>query len=125
MISVEFATFSDEEWAVDFQNGCTSDPEASLQTVRQAVRCALETQRFDYPTMGNNFGMDWRGLLGRDTEYVKSEIAYRIRDALSIDDRITSVERFEFKTDGENLTVSMVVRSTAGDIPYAMDVRLQ
>lgn len=115
--NVEYGSYPNNEWIVDFEDGGNDAPESSLETITQAVRFALETGRFKYPIMGSNFGTVFDDLIGTDFEYIRSEIARRIMDALLVDDRIIDVRDFQY-TQGDNsaMTVSCVVETILGNV---------
>ena len=114
---VEYGSYPNNEWIVDFANGGNVAPESNLDTIVQAVRFALETGRFQYPIMGSNFGTVFDDLIGTDYAYVRSEISRRITEALLIDDRIVGVRDFQY-TQGDNsaITVSCTVETMLGDV---------
>lgn len=115
--NAEFSSYSSNEWRVDFETGEIYEPETSLEVMAQDIRFALETDRYKYPIMGANFGATFDDLIGTDYNYIQSEIVRRIRDALSIDDRIVSVGDFEFKQGAESdIIVSCVVSTAIGDV---------
>lgn len=115
--NAEFSSYSSNEWRVDFDTGEIDEPETSLEVMAQDIRFALETDRYKYPIMGGNFGASFDDLIGTDYNYIQSEIVRRIRDALSIDDRIVSVGDFEFKQGAESdIIVSCVVATSIGDV---------
>ena len=95
-----------------------------LKAVAQAVEAALCIERFRWPICGPYYGMEWGGLIGQDPGYVAAELLRRVKDALSIDSRITAVDQFSYTADGETLTASMRVRTVFGDINRREEVRL-
>lgn len=114
--NVEYGSYPNNEWIVDFEDGGNDAPESNLETIVQAVRFALETGRFQYPIMGSNFGTVFDDLIGTDYDYTRSEISRRIMDALLIDDRIVDVRDFQY-TVGDNsaMTVSCTVETILGN----------
>lgn len=121
--NVEYTSYPNNEWIVTFENGGNIAPESNLQTIAQAVRFALETERFKYPIMGSNFGSIFDDLIGTDYDYIRSEIAKRITDALLIDDRIADVRDFEYtKGDNSAMTVSCVVETVLGNMQISTTI---
>lgn len=122
--NAEFSSYPNNEWRVDFETGEIDDPESSLAVIEQDIRFALETDRYKYPIMGANFGATFDDLIGTDYNYIQSEIVRRIRDALSIDDRIVSIGNFEFKQCAESdIIVSCVVATSLGDVAIQTTIR--
>ena len=115
--NVEFSSYPSREWIVDIESGTTGDTKDSLESVAQDIYFALSTNRYKYPIMGSNFGATFDDLVGADYSYIRSEVARRIRDALSIDDRVISVGDFTFTliNDG-GLEVACIVKTTYGNV---------
>lgn len=69
-----------------------------LNAVKQAVFKILNTERFQYIIYSWNYGVELIDLYGKDVDYVCAEMQRRITEALMMDDRIISVDGFEFDT---------------------------
>lgn len=121
----EYTSYPNNEWIVDFESEDNTEPKDELNTIIQAVRFALETERYKYPIMGANYGTTFEDLIGSDYSYTKSEIARRIRDALSIDDRILSIDNFEFtQTNGSDMIVTFNITTIVGSTSFTMTVTM-
>lgn len=119
----EYTSYPNNEWIVDFDSEDNSDPRDELQTIIQAIKFSLETERYKYPIMGSNYGVTFDDLIGTDYSYIKSEVARRIRDALSIDDRIITIDNFNFtKTNGSDMMVTFNVRTIVGDASFTTTI---
>lgn len=93
-----------------------------LEAMKQAVYLILSTERYAYPIYSWNYGIELRDLFGKQMNYVIPVLKQRIQDALSQDDRITSVEDFDFKTNRNTLTATFTVKTTQGDFETSMEV---
>lgn len=121
--NVEYGSYPNNEWIVKFDDGGNDAPADSLDTIAQAVRFALETDRFRYPIMGSNFGTIFDDLVGTDYEYIRSEISRRILDALLVDDRIVDVRDFVYnRNEGGSMTVSCTVETVLGSIQVSTTI---
>lgn len=121
---VEFASYSSNEWIVDFESGDNGQPKSILDAVAQDVRFALGTDRYKWPIMGSNFGVTFDDLIGTDYNYIRSEVVRRIRDALSIDDRILQVDDFQFTPlEDSGILISCVVQTTFGDVSVSTTIQ--
>lgn len=87
-----------------------------LEEIRQAVLCILSTERYQYPIYTWNYGIELKDLLGKPMDYVLSELQRRIEEALTQDDRIDSVDGFEFEVNGRSVEVMFTVYTTSGNI---------
>lgn len=87
------------------------------EAVRQAVYKILNTERYDYIIYSWNYGIQLNDLYGEPVSYVCPELERRIADALSIDDRITSCNEFEFDTDKKGeIVVTFKVNTIYGEV---------
>lgn len=112
----EYTSYPNNEWIVDFESGDNSEPRDELQTIIQAIKFTIETERYKYPIMGGNYGVTFEDLIGTDYSFIKSEISRRIHDALSVDDRIISIENFKFtRTNDSDMLVSFNVNTIIGE----------
>ena len=69
-----------------------------LEAIKQAVYLILNVERYRYVIYSSNYGVEFDDLLGKPVPYVLPELKRRIEEALTQDDRITSVDGFEFET---------------------------
>lgn len=63
----------------------------SLEAVKQAVKCILETERYSNPIYGDDYGVELEQYKGADYGKIVAGIETTLRDALLQDDRITNV----------------------------------
>lgn len=87
-----------------------------IDTIRQAVFCILNTERYQYPVYSWNYGVELADLYGKPVDYVTSELPRRITEALTQDDRITSVDGFSFDIQGRVIDVFFTVHTIFGDV---------
>lgn len=94
------------------------------QAVEQAVFKILQTERYDYLIYDWNYGVEMRGLIGRDESYVKSEIKRRIKEALIQDDRVKDVSNFNLHNGrySDSMRFSFNVNTIYGDINTGIEV---
>lgn len=93
-----------------------------LEAMKQAVYLLLSTERYEFPVYSWNYGIELKDLFGQQMTYVQAVLEYRIKDALSVDDRITEVKDFEFEVDRNNLTVNFTVVTNQGEIESTVEV---
>lgn len=88
-----------------------------LEAMKQAVYKLLNTERYKHIIYSWNRGIELLDLYGKSVTFVCSELPRRIKDALLQDDRIISVDTFEFDTTQKRtVKVSFVVHTIFGDI---------
>ena len=103
-------------WIADRRTGRIAGIGDGLEAVKQAVEIILNAGRFQWQIYSPYFGMQWENLIGLEPGYVASELQRRVKDAFSIDGRISGIEDFTYSVEGDTLTASFTVQTVYGDI---------
>ena len=101
-------------------NGLLDD----LDAVEQAVYLILGTERYKFPIYSWDYGVDLADLFGKPMPFVMAELPERIKEALTVDERISNVTDFEFTQNGKKLEVSFTVVTDAGNLETALEVEV-
>lgn len=96
-----------------------------LEAMKQAIYKILLTERFQYVMYSANYGIETLDLYGQDISYVCPELERRITEALLWDERIQSVDNFEFDHSQKGVVkVSFTVHTVFGDILTEREVNI-
>lgn len=88
-----------------------------LEAMRQVIYKILNTERYQHIIYSWNYGIELLDLFGEPIAYVCSELQRRITEALVQDDRIKSVDDFEFDTsEKRTVKVNFTVHTIFGDV---------
>lgn len=88
-----------------------------LDAMRQAIFKILQTERYQYVIYSWNYGVETLDLYGEPVSYVCPELERRITEALTWDERIKSVNNFEFDVIGKGaIHVSFVAHTVFGEV---------
>lgn len=87
-----------------------------LEAMTQVVYKILNTERYKNIMYSWNYGIELLDLFGEPINYCISELKRRITEALIQDDRIQSVDNFEYKADRRSVRMSFTVHTIFGDI---------
>ena len=87
-----------------------------IQAVEQAVFLILNVERYQWLIFSWNYGVELHNLIGKDPEYCLPEIERRVREALLQDDRITTVQDFQFEINKKQVLATFTVVSIFGEI---------
>ena len=98
--------------------GMTDDQDAVLQ----AVYLILNVERYAFPIYSRNYGSELSDLVGKPKEYAMSEIKRRITEALTQDDRITSLDGWEFEKGRNWVRAHFIAHTIYGDISATKEV---
>ena len=88
-----------------------------LEAMREAFFKILSTERYQYIMYSWNYGIELVDLYGEPISYVLPELERRITEALTWDERILSVDNFQFHTvkKGE-IAVTFTAHTIFGDV---------
>lgn len=85
-----------------------------LDAVKQAVYLMLNVERYQYVIYSENYGVELMDLIGQPIPYVLPELKRRITECLTQDDRIDSVDGFEFEVNKQFVHCTFTVHSNIG-----------
>lgn len=99
--------------ANELVRGYTDEQEA----MKQAIYKILNTERYQYIMYSWNYGVELLDLYGEPISYVCPELERRITEALTWDDRIKSVDNFEFNISKKGeIHVTFTAHTVFGDV---------
>ena len=96
----------------DIINGTVDE----LEAMKQVIYKILNTERYQYIIYSWNYGIELMDLFGIPVIYVIPELERRITEALIQDERIESVDDFEFdSSEKRTVKASFTVHTVFGD----------
>ena len=88
-----------------------------LEAMQQVIYKILNTERYQHIIYSWNYGIELVDLYGEPMTYVCPELQRRITEALMQDDRIDSVDNFEFDTSEKRIVkVTFTVHTIFGNV---------
>ena len=88
-----------------------------LEAMQQVIYKILNTERYQCIIYSWNYGIELLDLYGEPVTYVCPELQRRITEALLQDDRIESVDNFEFNTsEKRTVKVTFTVHTIFGNV---------
>lgn len=119
----EEAFLSSLTWKLNNESMTMEGTIDGIDSVKQAVFCILNTERYEYLIYDWNYGIELAELLGEPISYVLPELKRRISEALEQDDRINEVRGFQFDTsDRGTVLVSFLVETVFGTLGIETEV---
>lgn len=122
--NVEFASQPDLTWWRDPDTNRITGTADGYKAVAQAVEVMLMVERFRWQIYKPFFGMQWEGLIGSSPGYVAAELQRRIREAVTIDDRVTGISGFRYTLSGDTMTAQVTVNTVYGPVNQTVEVTL-
>lgn len=111
-------------WVLDFERHLVTHNITDLEAIRQSAILALATERYEYVIYSDQYGVELINLFGENMHYAMSEIKRRVTEALMQDDRILSVDDFQFKRTKRGLHVTCKVTANVGHFNAETEVAL-
>lgn len=90
----------------------------------QAIYLILQTERYESMIYNWYYGAELDNLIGKNRNYVTSELKRMIREALIEDDRISKVTSFSFSYKNDSILVQFLVQTIIGDIQMEWEVNI-
>ena len=93
------------------------------EAMKQVVYKILETERYRHVIYSRNYGIELNDLFGQPAKSVVLTLPGRIKEALTQDDRIISVDGFSFDISKKRtVAVSFTVHTVFGDMKASKEV---
>lgn len=94
------------------------------EAIIQAIYLILQTERYESMIYNWYYGSELDGLIGKNRDYVTSELKRVIREALIEDDRITEVTDFSISFTNDTAIIQFLVQTIIGDIAMEWEVNI-
>lgn len=101
-------------------SGYIDDKDAIIQ----AIYLILQTERYESMIYNWYYGVEFDGLIGKNKDYVTSELQRVIREALTEDDRITEVSDFDITYTDDSALIVFLVQTNIGDMTIEWEVNI-
>lgn len=97
----------------------------NLEAMKQLIYQILNTERYEHIIYSWNYGIELKDLYGQPITYACAELERRIREALTQDERIQSVEAFEFDVSKKGkVSVSFMTKTIFGVVEAGKEVTI-
>lgn len=109
--------YQDNTYKIDFINNKITDKIDGIEAVEQTIYCILNTERYEHIIYTWDYGSELRELIGKDRDFVIGDIRRRITEALLQDERIVSIDNFEYEQEKDSINLKFTVITKYGSIP--------
>lgn len=111
---IEYRQFPSRTWNINKETNRIEGYADRLPSVQQAAEIILNTLRFRWQIYKSFSGVRLQELLGLESDFVGAELQRRIREALSMDDRIQGISDFTFSMDENKMILNFRVNTVYG-----------
>lgn len=116
LTNVEIETEPSKNYKMNFEEKTIKGFCDELEAMVQVIYKILNTERYEYIIYSWDYGIETIDLYGEPVSYVCPELERRIEEALIQDDRIISVDNFEFDTSEKGkVKAKFTVHTIYGD----------
>ena len=114
---LEMETEPSENYKMNIKQDIINGTVDELEAMKQVIYKILNTERYQYIIYSWNYGIELMDLFGMPVIYVIPELERRITEALIQDERIESVDDFEFdSSEKRTVKASFTVHTIFGDV---------
>ena len=115
---------SSKTYSVDFLKNRIVGEKDGIEALKDTIFKIINTERYKYDIYDWNYGVEFSDIIGMDRKLAVTEIENRIKDALSIDERIKNISDFQFVENKNSIEVSFTVESIFGNIRESKEVSI-
>jgi hypothetical protein len=110
-------------YKLDFERKRISGKIDNEEAIRQLVMKILYTERYAYVIYSSQYGVELDRLIGKDYDFIVSDLERTITEALLADDRILSITDFVAEqTAIDRMTATFTVNSVVGSVNINTEV---
>lgn len=93
--------------------------------IMQMVVKILNTERYAHVIYSSQYGSELERMIGKDYDFIVSDLERTIKEALLADDRILSISNFEIEKTGlDTMAASFTVNSILGEVNMDTEVNI-
>jgi hypothetical protein len=112
-------------YKLDFERKRISGKIDDEEAIMQLVMKILYTERYAYVIYSSQYGVELDRLIGKDYDFIVSDLERTITEALLADDRILSINNFAAEqTAIDRMTVTFTVNSVVGSVNINTEVMI-
>lgn len=110
-------------YKLDFERKRISGKIDNEEAIMQLVMKILYTERYAYVIYSSQYGVELDRLIGKDYDFIVSDLERTITEALLADDRILSITDFVVEqTAIDRMTATFTVNSVVGSVNINTEV---
>lgn len=110
-------------YKLDFERKRISGKIDNEEAIKQLVMKILYTERYAYVIYSSQYGVELDRLIGKDYDFIVSDLERTITEALLADDRILSITDFVVEqTAIDRMTATFTVNSVVGSVNINTEV---
>lgn len=99
----------------------TTDEQPAIE---QAILKNFDTERFAYVIYSKNYGIELEKYIGKDYDFIRSDLQRAIEECLLVDARIYSINNLQFTQEGlDYMSITMDIETEQGVLTTTLEVK--
>ena len=92
--------------------------------IEQAILKNFDTERFAYVIYSKNYGIELEKYIGKDYNFIRSDLQRAIEECLLVDARIYSINNLQFTQEGlDYMSITMDIETEQGVLTTTLEVK--
>lgn len=92
--------------------------------IEQAILKNFDTERFAYVIYSKNYGIELEKYIGKDYDFIRSDLQRAIEECLLVDARIYSINNLQFTQEGlDYMSITMDIKTEQGVLTTTLEVK--
>lgn len=92
--------------------------------IEQAILKNFDTERFTYVIYSKNYGIELEKYIGKDYDFIRSDLQRAIEECLLVDARIYSINNLQFTQEGlDYMLITMDIETEQGVLTTTLEVK--
>lgn len=92
--------------------------------IEQAILKNFDTERFAYVIYSKNYGIELEKYIGKDYDFIRSDLQRAIEECLLVDARIYSINNLQFTQEGlDYMLITMDIETEQGVLTTTLEVK--
>lgn len=92
--------------------------------IEQAILKNFDTERFAYVIYSKNYGIELEKYIGKDYDFIRSDLQRAIEECLLVDARIYSINNLQFTQEGlDYMSITMDIETERGVLTTTLEVK--
>lgn len=92
--------------------------------IEQAILKNFDTERFAYVIYSKNYGIELEKYIGKDHDFIRSDLQRAIEECLLVDARIYSINNLQFTQEGlDYMSITMDIETEQGVLTTTLEVK--
>lgn len=92
--------------------------------IEQAILKNFDTERFAYVIYSKNYGIELEKYIGKDYDFIRSDLQRAIEECLLVDARIYSINNLQFIQEGlDYMSITMDIETEQGVLTTTLEVK--